>query len=292
MLLDSGADTTIVSRSGDTAAALASLQGRCDAFGPVLMARLHAHRTIAPTPFSTLPFKDYWVSTGQMGMDATKLFPVAPGSEEHSIIKDGFMRTMAQYTVCAIERVENGYQHEDFCFALAGIKQTMGEEFKEEFNQRLLFHGTDDVGRIVNADSTGFLPLLVGSGWAYMPGGGISKQDSTGAVYGDGCYFARDASYSHAYASTLPKARRRSSNTQSRQENAASPVKTVDGLGTVSAYRQDVTLHGMPTRADSLHDMLTPSKSLHRSHSDTDSEPEADAETGVREFVSAYRYYI
>jgi hypothetical protein len=44
---------------------------------------------------------------------------------------------------------------------------------------QLLFHGSDAIDMIVNAPTAGFLPLLAGS--------------STGALYGDGTYFARDA---------------------------------------------------------------------------------------------------
>ena len=47
---------------------------------------------------------------------------------------------------------------------------------------------------IINAPTTGFLPLLAGT--------------ATGAIYGDGTYFARDASYSHNYASRLPSGQR------------------------------------------------------------------------------------
>ena len=54
--------------------------------------------------------------------------------------------------------------------------------------------GTTAVDMIVNAPTTGFLPLLAGT--------------ATGALYGDGTYFARDASYSNNYASRLPSGQR------------------------------------------------------------------------------------
>ena len=55
----------------------------------------------------------------------------------------------------------------------------------------MLFHGTNAVEAIVNSvDGHGFLPMLAGT--------------STGAIWGDGTYFARDARYSDDYARTLP----------------------------------------------------------------------------------------
>jgi hypothetical protein len=57
--------------------------------------------------------------------------------------------------------------------------------------RQILFHGTQAVDAIINSDDgNGFLPLLAGT--------------STGALHGDGTYFARDAHYSHTYANTLP----------------------------------------------------------------------------------------
>ena len=56
--------------------------------------------------------------------------------------------------------------------------------------RRLLFHGTSAVEAIVNSvDGHGFLPLLAGT--------------STGAIWGNGTYFARDAKYSDDYARSL-----------------------------------------------------------------------------------------
>ena len=54
--------------------------------------------------------------------------------------------------------------------------------------------GTTAVDMIGNAPTTGFLPLLAGT--------------ATGAIYGDGTYFARDACYSNNYASRLPSGQR------------------------------------------------------------------------------------
>ena len=60
--------------------------------------------------------------------------------------------------------------------------------------RRTLFHGTrcrgDVLAKIINDPDAGFLPLKSGS--------------RTGAKYGDGTYFARDARYSDDYAARLP----------------------------------------------------------------------------------------
>jgi poly [ADP-ribose] polymerase 7/11/12/13 len=58
--------------------------------------------------------------------------------------------------------------------------------------RQMLFHGTEAVEAIINStDGHGFLPLLSGT--------------STGAIHGDGTYFARDARYSNnGYARSLP----------------------------------------------------------------------------------------
>ena len=66
----------------------------------------------------------------------------------------------------------------------------MGANWDEGRMRRMLFHGTNAVEAIVNSvDGHGFLPMLAGT--------------STGAIWGDGTYFARDAGYSNYYARTL-----------------------------------------------------------------------------------------
>jgi len=66
----------------------------------------------------------------------------------------------------------------------------MGVNWDEGRMRQMLFHGTNAVEAIVNSvDGHGFLPMLAGT--------------STGAIWGDGTYFARDAGYSNYYARTL-----------------------------------------------------------------------------------------
>ena len=66
----------------------------------------------------------------------------------------------------------------------------MGANWDEGRMRQMLFHGTNAVEAIVNSvGGHGFLPMLAGT--------------STGAIWGDGTYFARDAGYSNYYARTL-----------------------------------------------------------------------------------------
>ena len=73
---------------------------------------------------------------------------------------------------------------------LATLKQEMGADWDPASMRGLLFHGTSAVEAIVNLVARhGFLPLLAGT--------------STGAIWGNGTCFARDAKYSDDYARSL-----------------------------------------------------------------------------------------
>lgn len=145
--------------------------------------------------FAVLPFRDNWTSSGKRGVDANKLHLVAAGSPEHLSIAAEFNKTLAHRRIDEIHRVENGYQHEAFHVACTGIEQTIGAaDFDRRTMVRRLFHGSSAIDLIVNAPTAGFLPLNAGA--------------STGAIYGDGSYFARDAAYSHDYARRLPSGQR------------------------------------------------------------------------------------
>ena len=138
-----------------------------------------------------------WQSRDRAGLDANRLFPVADGSEEFRTIADEFSRTLPTMSVDEIERVENGPLHELYSVHrrnverdVEAVKSSLGGVRQGHLVQ-LLFHGTSEaaVQSIVNSDTAGFLPLLSGT--------------TTGALWGDGTYFARDASYSDAYACRL-----------------------------------------------------------------------------------------
>lgn len=133
-----------------------------------------------------------WQSRDRAGLDDNRLFRVATLGEEFEAISSEFLRTLPSATIDAIDRVENGPQHE-----LYSVHRRNLERDAAQFGGgakklvMLLFHGTSEeaVQCIVNSDTAGFLPLLAGT--------------TTGALWGDGTYFARDASYSDSYACRL-----------------------------------------------------------------------------------------
>jgi hypothetical protein len=152
--------------------------------GAAAAAGVHARLTLG------FDHRSQWQSTDKNGMDDAKLFAVASGSDERTKIEAEFKKTLPFLEVDLIERVENGYQHESFSVHGKAIRANCGLAFDEGTMKRLLFHGTGAVEAIVNDLVAGFLPLLSGS--------------VTGAIYGDGTYFARDAKYSDDYAKRLP----------------------------------------------------------------------------------------
>lgn len=139
--------------------------------------------------------RSLWESTDQKGTDQEKLFAVAAATPEHVKVAIDFAKTLPARTIDRIDRVENGYQHEQFSVKVSSIANTIGAAYDEQTMLRYLFHGTREVGTtrinsILNNPTAGFRPLMSGS--------------TTGAIWGDGAYFARDAKYSHDYAATLP----------------------------------------------------------------------------------------
>lgn len=142
--------------------------------------------------------REHWASDGARGLDDEKLFTVAPDSAEFQTVAARFAETLQTRDVDKIERVENGVLHEMFTLQQDAVSRQLHPsataadvDAAQDVVQRTLFHGTQAVEQIVGStDGQGFLPMLAGT--------------STGAVYGDGTYFARDASYSDGFARTLP----------------------------------------------------------------------------------------
>jgi len=134
-----------------------------------------------------------WKSRGRAGLDDQRLFSVDVRDNEFRAIAKEFLRTLPSASVDAIQRVENGPQHELYSVHRRNVERDVAAVGIRAQGPlvRLLFHGTSEsaVESIVNADTAGFLPLLSGT--------------ATGALWGDGTYFARDASYSDAYACRL-----------------------------------------------------------------------------------------
>ena len=90
-----------------------------------------------------------------------------------------------------IDRVENGAQRELHAAFRRNLERSLGPAFDPACMVRLLFHGTraEAAQSIIRSETGGFLPLLAGT--------------VTGAMWGDGTYFARDAAYSDRYAAQL-----------------------------------------------------------------------------------------
>ena len=149
---------------------------------------------IAPQPKTQSLGRDVWCSKDQKGLDEKKTFTVPEGCPEYNKIASRFSSTMQNAMIDQIERVENGYQFEAHDVKVRAIIAQLGAQYKDDTMRRLLFHGTrcrgDVLGKIVNDPDAGFLPLKSGS--------------RTGAKWGDGTYFARDAKYSNEYATRLP----------------------------------------------------------------------------------------
>ena len=142
------------------------------------------------------PDRSLWDSKRQEGRDAKKLFRVDAGSEEFAYVKDLFMATMHSKHVVIerIERIENGPQHEAYAQKKKAISDEIAKNLPQDTSDpknivRMLFHGTSQQAQrnIIHSDSSGFEPLASGT--------------STGAIWGEGTYFARDASYSHSFSS-------------------------------------------------------------------------------------------
>lgn len=142
--------------------------------------------------------REHWASDGARGLDDEKLFTVAPDSAEFQTVAARFAETMPTHQIDTMERVENGVLHEMFTVQKDTVSRQLRPsataadvEAAQDAVQRTLFHGTQAVEQIVgSSDGQGFLPMLAGT--------------STGALYGNGTYFARDACYSDTYARTLP----------------------------------------------------------------------------------------
>jgi len=133
--------------------------------------------------------RPYW---GQGGSDeGIQLVSLSPETREFGEIAARFRKTLQQATLVRIDRVQNGPLYESFLLQVETLKKQMGANWDEGRMRQMLFHGTNAVEAIVNSvDGHGFLPMLAGT--------------STGAIWGDGTYFARDARYSDDYARTLP----------------------------------------------------------------------------------------
>ncbi|NXT85795.1 PAR12 polymerase, partial [Zapornia atra] len=101
-------------------------------------------------------------------------------TSEYNVIKLMFLQTMKRYSVLKILRIQNPSLWKVFQWQKEQMRrQNGGKEVKE----KLLFHGT----------KTSFRESICVHNFDWRICG------TNGIKYGHGSYFARDASYSHAY---------------------------------------------------------------------------------------------
>ena len=152
-------------------------------------------------------FRSCWASPRKEGKEREKLFNVEWGSAEFQQVQNRFMATMAgKAEILRIQRVESGHQYEAFLQQKETITEEIAEladlgvqgALKQHCSNvvRLLFHGTkkDSSHDIIHGKTAGFEPMASGA--------------RTGAIWGHGVYFARDAAYSHDYCEELPSGER------------------------------------------------------------------------------------
>ncbi|KFQ81319.1 Poly [ADP-ribose] polymerase 12, partial [Phoenicopterus ruber ruber] len=99
---------------------------------------------------------------------------------EYNKIKHQFHQTMKSYNILKIQRIQNPSLWKVFQWQKEMMKKENGGK---EVNERLLFHGT----------KISFMETICTYNFDWR------TCESNGTNYGRGSYFARDASYSHAY---------------------------------------------------------------------------------------------
>ncbi|XP_075363924.1 protein mono-ADP-ribosyltransferase PARP12-like [Mycteria americana] len=115
-----------------------------------------------------------------------KAVEIGNTTSEYNTVKQLFLQTMKNYTVLKIQRIQNPSLWKVFQWQKEQMKRENGGK---EVNEKLLFHGT----------KTSFVEAICIHNFDWRICG------SNGTVYGKGSYFARDASYSHAYCQPAVK---------------------------------------------------------------------------------------
>ncbi|NXU58978.1 PAR12 polymerase, partial [Turnix velox] len=113
----------------------------------------------------------------QLGYKAVEL---SSTTSEYNNIKQLFHQTMRGYNIIKIQRIQNPSLWKVFQWQKEQMKRENGGK---EVNEKLLFHGT----------KISFVEAICVHNFDWRICG------SNGTSYGKGIYFARDASYSHAY---------------------------------------------------------------------------------------------
>ncbi|NXE76581.1 PAR12 polymerase, partial [Cochlearius cochlearius] len=115
-----------------------------------------------------------------------KAVDISNTSSEYNRIKQLFLQTMKSYDVLKIRRIQNPSLWKVFQWQK---EQMQRENRGKEVNERLLFHGT----------KISFVEAICTHNFDWRICG------SNGTNYGRGTYFARDASYSHAFCQPAVK---------------------------------------------------------------------------------------
>ncbi|XP_009463383.1 PREDICTED: poly [ADP-ribose] polymerase 12-like [Nipponia nippon] len=115
-----------------------------------------------------------------------KAVEISNTTSEYNRIKELFLQTMKNYNVLKIQRIQNPSLWKVFQWQKEQMKRESGGK---EVNEKLLFHGTD----------ASFMKAICIHNFDWRICG------SNGTNYGKGSYFARDASYSHAYCQPAMK---------------------------------------------------------------------------------------
>ncbi|XP_009321934.1 PREDICTED: poly [ADP-ribose] polymerase 12-like [Pygoscelis adeliae] len=115
-----------------------------------------------------------------------KAVDISNTTSEYNTIKQLFLQTMKSYNVLKIQRIQNPSLWKVFQWQKVQMKRENGGK---EVNERLLFHGT----------KTSFVEGICTHNFDWRICG------NNGTNYGNGSYFARDASYSHAYCQPTVK---------------------------------------------------------------------------------------
>ncbi|XP_056443599.1 protein mono-ADP-ribosyltransferase PARP12-like [Gadus chalcogrammus] len=130
-----------------------------------------------PTNFQAMP--RHWDRT-QVPETGHKKVLLQDSSEEYKETETLFRQTMTDFDIVKIERIQNKSLWDHFQLQREQMKMRNGGRYVAE---RKLFHGTDSK----------FIDAICSSNFDWRICG------THGTAYGNGSYFARDASYSHNY---------------------------------------------------------------------------------------------
>ncbi|XP_076153023.1 protein mono-ADP-ribosyltransferase PARP12-like isoform X2 [Alosa pseudoharengus] len=99
-------------------------------------------------------------------------------------VQELFRKTLSGFDIVSVERIQNKELWEDFQTKRDRMKKA-NQDKKYADGERLLFHGTNSQ----------YIDAICFQNFDWR------KCGANGTVYGEGCYFARDASYSNNYTS-------------------------------------------------------------------------------------------